>query len=106
MDRHANNSFRLKKWSDEYGPVFSLKLGQMTMIVLNSRRAEYELMDKKGLLAADRPMDTHMELAFGEQVITMMHNTEVWKAERKLTEYMLSPRRLDGELAAGVQHAE
>lgn len=100
-----NFHLKLKEWSDEYGSVFSLKIGQSTAIVLNSRRAVYELIDKKGMAAADRPRDEQFQLAFGGEMILSMHNNDLWKAQRKIIDKALSPKRLDDQLA-GIQEAE
>ena len=80
-------------------------MGKTTIIVLNSRRAVYELVDKSGLHCADRPFDEQIETALGGQVIALMHCNELWKAQRKVTERMFAPKRLDGELKA-IQDAE
>ena len=60
-----NDIRRLKDWADQYGEVFSLKVGRKTIIVLNSRRTIYELFDKKGFLCTDRPNDEQLDLAMG-----------------------------------------
>ena len=80
-----------------YGEVFSLKVGRKTIIVLNSRRAVHELIDKKGMFCTDRPCDDQLDLAMGK-TIALMHNNELWKAERKIVGKLLAPKRLDGEL--------
>ncbi|KAG9195861.1 hypothetical protein G6011_00982 [Alternaria panax] len=42
-------------WAKEYGPVYSLILGQKTVIVLADRNVIHELVDVKGSNYADRP---------------------------------------------------
>ncbi|KAF2871230.1 cytochrome P450 oxidoreductase-like protein [Massariosphaeria phaeospora] len=96
---------KLKEWSDKYGPVYSLKIGQGTFIVLNDRRAVHDTVDKKSALYAERPRDYQMEVSLGNENIAMMHATPLWRAQRKIASQMLAPRRLDEEVAP-IQEAE
>jgi cytochrome P450 len=40
--------FQLTKWAQQYGGIYSLKIGSGNMIVLTDRRLIKELVDKKG----------------------------------------------------------
>ena len=50
--RDAHKQFQ--KWSQEYGPVYSLMLGTKTWIVISSDTANKELLDKRSAIYSDR----------------------------------------------------
>ena len=46
---------RFAHWAAKYGPIFSLKLGSRTAIVLSSPAVVRELIDKQSAIFSDRP---------------------------------------------------
>lgn len=46
---------QFKKWAEEYGPVYSLMLGTMVMVVLASDQAVKDLLDKRSAIYSSRP---------------------------------------------------
>ena len=46
---------QFQKWSQEYGPVYSLILGTKVMIVLSSDQAIKDLLDKRSGIYSSRP---------------------------------------------------
>jgi len=44
-----------EKWTQEYGPVFSLRQGFTTTIVVGRLQAANEIMEKEGAALVDRP---------------------------------------------------
>lgn len=46
---------QFQKWSQEYGPIYSLILGSQVMIVLNSEEVVKDLLDKRGSIYSSRP---------------------------------------------------
>lgn len=48
-------SFRLRSWANEYGSVFTLKLGPANIVVLCDRKAIHKLLVEKGANFSDRP---------------------------------------------------
>ncbi|KAK1522872.1 cytochrome P450 2D18 [Colletotrichum paranaense] len=96
---------KLKEWADQYGSIYSLKVGQSTMVVLNDRHAVHELLTSKGAYYNDRPIDQQYDLAMRQENTSLMHDGPVWRAERKITATYFSPKNLDGALR-GVQESE
>lgn len=90
--------YRIKEWSDQYGPVFSFKIGKATWIILNDRQAVYELIDKKGANFKDRSVDSQVEETFNDLSFAIMHATPLWKAQRKIAAQMMTATRLDGPM--------
>lgn len=89
---------RFKEWSEQYGEVFSLKIGKGTMIVLNSRRAIHDLIDKRSAIYSSRPQDEQFNMALGENIANMDVDA-TWRAQRKITARFFAPGKLDGDLA-------
>jgi cytochrome P450 len=93
------NDYRFKDWSEQYGPVFSLKIGKGTMIVLNSRRAVHDLIDKRSAIYSSRPQDEQFRMALKGENIANMDADASWRAQRKITARFFAPIKLDGDLA-------
>lgn len=61
----SSSAFRkFDEWATEYGPVFSLRQGFTTIIVITRYRAAVEIMERRGAYLADRPVS----IAAGETV--------------------------------------
>ncbi|OCT50488.1 putative Cytochrome P450 oxidoreductase [Cladophialophora carrionii] len=71
------------KWAQEYGPIFSLKLGSQTVIVLASGSMIKRLVDKRSANYADRP-SLFMQGVFEQSRIILRGYDDLWKVERKL----------------------
>ncbi|PVI00451.1 cytochrome P450 [Periconia macrospinosa] len=89
---------KIKQWSDQYGTVFSLKIGNGTLIVLNDREAIHELIDKKSRDFNDRGFDHHVFGTFGDIATVVMHATPIWRNQRKIAAQMMTAKTLDGEM--------
>ncbi|KAK2054685.1 cytochrome P450 2D18 [Colletotrichum caudatum] len=96
---------KLKEWGDQYGSIFSIKVGKSTMIVLNDKRAVHELLVSKGAYFNDRPCDEQFHLALRDENVAMMTDSAMWKEQRKIIAQFFSPKNLDTGLKS-VQEAE
>ncbi|KAG1764170.1 cytochrome P450 [Suillus placidus] len=47
--------FRFAKWTEQYGPVFSLKQGHRIFVIIGRHQAAVDIMEKDGANLADRP---------------------------------------------------
>ena len=95
---------RFTKWAEEYGSIFSLKVGAGTWILLNDKRAVHDLLDKKSAIYSDRPNDQQVITATKEN-LAMMNADRLWRASRKIASHFVSPKNLD-ENIVGIQEAE
>ncbi|KAK7619193.1 cytochrome P450 [Phyllosticta citricarpa] len=86
---------QLKKWSEQYGSVYSLKMGSDTTIVLNDRKAIHDLLDKKGAIYSDRQKDYVGSLVTHGHYFAFEDATTSWRSQRKIVSHVLSPRNLD-----------
>ncbi|KAH8654828.1 cytochrome P450 [Ilyonectria robusta] len=93
------------QWGEQFGGVFSLKLGSGTMIVLYDRKAIHDLVDKKGVIYAERPKNHVADIVTHGDSFAFMNNTPMYKQQRKIAAHNLSPRVLD-ENAGHIQDAE
>lgn len=82
---------QLRKWADQYGPVFSLILGTQTLVVLSSDQAVKDLLDKKSNIYSDRPeLYVGQKLASGSLRLLMMGYGQTWRGFRKLIHSLLN----------------
>ncbi|KAH7072427.1 cytochrome P450, partial [Paraphoma chrysanthemicola] len=79
----TNVHLQYQKWAQQYGPIFSLKLGQSTTIVLADGEVIRDLVDQRGANYADRPKLWVREL-FDDSRIIMRGYDDLWRTERKL----------------------
>ncbi|KAG2099581.1 cytochrome P450 [Suillus discolor] len=47
--------FQFAKWTEQYGPVFSLKQGHRIFVIIGRHQAAVDIMEKEGANLADRP---------------------------------------------------
>jgi hypothetical protein len=91
----------MKDWGEEYGGIYSLKFASSNTIVLYDRKAIHELVDKKGLLYAERPHSYVNKLVtHGDSLVWEDHH-ERQKAKRKITTHNFSVRRRIPMLRSG-----
>ncbi|KAJ0413479.1 cytochrome P450 [Aspergillus carlsbadensis] len=96
---------QIRDWGNQYGGVFSLKFGPNNVIVLCDRRAVHELVDKKGLLYADRPHSYIGELLTLGDHMVVSSGDPLTRLKRKVATHNLSPRVIDEKLAP-IQESE
>ncbi|KAF5230354.1 hypothetical protein FANTH_13879 [Fusarium anthophilum] len=96
---------KFKEWADKYGSIYSLKIGRTTMIVLCDREAVFELLNRKGAQYNNRPPDKQVDAALNHEILSMMYEGPLWRAQRKIFSTYFSPTNLDTVLQP-VQVAE
>lgn len=75
---------RFTEWANEYGGVFSLKLGPGTAIVITERRLVRELLDKQSAISSLRPPSYVGNLITGGDHVLVMDAGPKWRTMRKL----------------------
>jgi hypothetical protein len=90
---------RFQDWGNQYGEVYSLTIGKGTMIVLNSRRAVHDLVDKRSAIYSSRPQDEQFHRALKGENIANMDADAGWRSQRKITARFFAPGKLDGDMA-------
>ncbi|KAI1377149.1 cytochrome P450 2D18 [Hypoxylon crocopeplum] len=89
---------RYTKWARSYGSIFSLKIGQWSMIVLNSAVDAGRLMDKRSLHYSNRPPSYVIgHLVFDGNHPMFMNADERWKLRRKLYHQILQESKCNKE---------
>ncbi|KAK0615700.1 cytochrome P450 [Bombardia bombarda] len=85
---------RFAEWANQYGSVFSLKIGHGTIVVLSSFYHATELLDKRSLHYSNRP-PSHVvgKLVFRGDHPMFMDPDERWKLRRKLYNQLISGTR-------------
>ncbi|OCL13766.1 putative cytochrome P450 [Glonium stellatum] len=72
-----------QRWAEQYGPIFSVILGQQTIIVLASGDIIKKLIDKRSANYSDR-QQLYMREIYEDSRIIMRGNDDLWRVERKL----------------------
>lgn len=75
---------RFTQWAEQYGGLYSLKLGTGTAIVVTDRRIVKELVDRKSSKYSNRP-ESHVahEITGGDHLLAMQYG-QLWRTFRKL----------------------
>ncbi|EEB92602.1 hypothetical protein MPER_08863, partial [Moniliophthora perniciosa FA553] len=75
---------KFREWAKEYGPIFSLRLGPQTVVVLNSPEAAHEILDNRARIYSSRapPHVAHDIMSDGQRLVFLPYDKE-WKAAKK-----------------------
>ncbi|WCJ20250.1 cytochrome P450 family 77 subfamily B polypeptide 1 [Euphorbia peplus] len=89
--------FLIRDLRAKYGPIFTMQMGQRTLIIVTSSELIHEALVKRGALFASRPPDSPIRLVFsmGKCAINSAEYGPLWRALRKnfVTE-VTSPMRI------------
>ncbi|XP_014551819.1 hypothetical protein COCVIDRAFT_111850, partial [Bipolaris victoriae FI3] len=100
-----NNNIHLQyqKWAKQYGPIFSLKLGQSTTIVLADGQVIHDLVDLRGSNYADRPKLWVRELKYlpYQELKTLQLLTQI---EDDPETFVLHVGRMTGSMATSIAY--
>ena len=89
------------EWAKSYGSIFSLKIGQGTMVVLSSAKDAGRIMDKRSLHYSNRPSSYVVgDLVFEGDHPMFMNADERWKLRRKLYHQIFQESRCNKEHVA------
>ncbi|KAI5479627.1 cytochrome P450, family 2, subfamily U [Pseudohyphozyma bogoriensis] len=83
---------KMEEWTREFGPIYTLKMGLKTVIVLGRAPAALELLDKRSAIYSSRPrfVMTSEHVSRGLRMTFMPHG-DLWRSERKLLHQLTSP---------------
>ncbi|KAJ7312237.1 cytochrome P450 [Mycena albidolilacea] len=95
---------KFTEWARKYGGLFSLKIGNDTVVVLTDAAAVKELMDKRSSTTADRPPSYVGLLITDGLHMALARFTPAWKTERRASAAILTPRATNQHLP--IQRAE
>ncbi|KAJ7807024.1 cytochrome P450 [Mycena olivaceomarginata] len=96
--------YKFTEWARKYGGLFSLKIGNDTVVVLTDAAAVKELMDKRSSTTADRPPSYVVELITDGLHMLLARFTPAWKTERRASAAILTPQATNQHLP--IQRAE
>ncbi|KAJ7359864.1 cytochrome P450 [Mycena albidolilacea] len=97
--------YKFTEWARKYGSLFSLKIGNDTVVVLTGAAAVKELMDKRGGTTVDRPPSYVGELITGGlHILFARFSSSAWKTERRAAAAILTPQATNQHLP--IQRAE
>ncbi|KAJ3781912.1 cytochrome P450 [Lentinula aff. detonsa] len=79
----------LTKWKYEYGPLTYLNLCGQDVIVINSRPAALEILERRSAMYSDRPRHIVCEYLGGEMAMPFTGYTKTWQNMRRATHEVL-----------------
>lgn len=89
--------FIVRDLRTKYGPIFTMQMGQRTLIVVTSSELMHEALIQKGPVFASRPPDSPIRLVFsvGKCAINSAEYGPLWRALRRnfVTE-LINPTRI------------
>ncbi|BGP35857.1 hypothetical protein JCM10296v2_007709 [Rhodotorula toruloides] len=83
---------KFAEWTEEYGPIFILKLGRTTMLVVGRAQPAIDLLDKRSAIYSSRArLIMTSELVSRGLRMTFMPYGDLWRRERRLLHQRTSP---------------
>ncbi|KAG2126118.1 cytochrome P450 [Suillus cothurnatus] len=78
--------FQFARWTEQYGPVFSLKQGHRIFVIIGRHQAAVDIMEKQGANLADRPRSIAVQetLSDGMRVVTEYSGERLRRLRRVL----------------------
>lgn len=89
--------FVVRDLREKYGPIFTMQMGQRTLVIITSSELIHEALVQKGSLFASRPADSPIRLIFsvGKCAINSAEYGPLWRSLRRnfVTE-LINPARI------------
>ncbi|GAA6033612.1 hypothetical protein JCM8097_001483 [Rhodosporidiobolus ruineniae] len=96
---------KFEEWTRQYGPIFTLRLGSTTMLVIGRAGPAIELLDKRSAKTSSRArLIMTSELVSRGLRMTFMPYTDLWRRERRLLHQLTSPQA--SKQYEGIQEME
>ncbi|KAF9524244.1 cytochrome P450 [Crepidotus variabilis] len=71
------------EWAKTYGNLIHVDLFGQSIIIINSRKIAFELLDKRSTIYSDRPIIVRRFTELGDNLVFQPYNN-VWKKQRKM----------------------
>ncbi|KAG0696782.1 cytochrome P450 [Suillus ampliporus] len=99
--------FQYAKWTEEYGPVFSLRQGPRIFVVIGRHQAAVDIMEKEGVALADRPRSiaAHETLSDGLTIL-LMGSGERLRRLRRILHGGLQPKATETYAPMQIRNAK
>ncbi|KAG9015639.1 hypothetical protein FRB90_004646 [Tulasnella sp. 427] len=95
---------RFSEWAKQYGEIFSLKIANGTIVVLNTPQAVRYVLDTKNALTADRPDFFVINYVTGNLHLGFIKYGPTWRTLRKAATEILNVKACTRHLP--IQYAE
>ncbi|KAK1364785.1 Adenosine deaminase-like protein-like [Heracleum sosnowskyi] len=87
----------VRDYRKKYGPIFTMQMGQRTLVIVTSSELIHEALVQKGPLFASRPEDSPIRLLFsvGKCAINSAEYGPLWRTlRRNFATELINPRRI------------
>ncbi|KAA1472624.1 cytochrome P450 [Dentipellis sp. KUC8613] len=90
-DKHSFLKFT--EWTEQYGPIFSLRCGLRTIVVLGTFQSAMDILEKEGAVSADRPrLVAGDEMMSGNMRVLLVGANERLRRLRRALHAHLQPK--------------
>ncbi|SCZ89951.1 BZ3500_MvSof-1268-A1-R1_Chr1-3g01685 [Microbotryum saponariae] len=84
---------KMEEWTRELGPIYTLKLGSQTVVVVGRAPVAMDLLDKRSAIYSSRPrLIMTSDLVSRGLRMTFMQYGDLWRRQRKLLHSLTSPK--------------
>ncbi|KAG2099561.1 cytochrome P450 [Suillus discolor] len=100
--------FQFARWTEQYGPVFSLKQGNKIVVVIGRHQAAVDIMEKEGANVADRPrsVSVHETMSGGFRVILEGSTERLRRMRSRVLHANLQPKVAETYEPMQTRHAK
>ncbi|KAG2099603.1 cytochrome P450 [Suillus discolor] len=99
--------FQFARWTEQYGPVFSLKQGHRIFVVIGRHQAAVDIMEKEGATLADRPRSIAVHETLGGGLGPLLEgSTERFRRLRRVLHAGLQPKVAETYEPIQTKHAK
>ncbi|KAG1792731.1 cytochrome P450 [Suillus plorans] len=99
--------FQFARWTEQYGPVFSLKQGHRIFVVIGRHQAAVDIMEKEGANVADRPRVIGVqETLSGGFRVSLEDSNERLRQMRRVLHPNLQPKAAETYEPMQTRHAK
>ncbi|KAG1792730.1 cytochrome P450 [Suillus plorans] len=99
--------FQFARWTEQYGPVFSLKQDRRIFVIIGRHQAAIDIMEKQGANVADRPRSIAVqETLSGGLRMHLEDSNERWRRMRRVLHANLQPKVAETYEPMQTRHAK
>ncbi|GAD93967.1 cytochrome P450 monooxygenase [Paecilomyces variotii No. 5] len=86
-----STSKRFQKWNQKYGPIVSVRIGRQLFVILGTRQAAYDLLERRAQIYSSRPASLFLNKYLHKGLSSaFMPYSPQWRLHRRLHTSLLS----------------
>ncbi|KAG1743394.1 cytochrome P450 [Suillus lakei] len=101
-----NASLTVAEWIDEYGPLITIRSGLQNIVIIGRHKAAVDIMEKQGVLLADRPHVAAGEILTRGLALALSHAGDRFRRKRRALHTHLQPKSAEAYQPLQMSHAK